>query len=175
MFTLLVGFYICHFLDVGTQVVEGIGNPYMRGFLSSRATAIIAAIPPSWFPHVSLEARSARHLIFTSIISHPPSSSRLCSVDSGTRNMEPCHIYHTTADTNCLRHSLGGCSTCAVYHSLASMYTCMYVIRRAMLRSLLYARCACVHTNDFNLVQLASPNFFNVFLIFMPRIVISSL
>ena len=58
VFTLLVGFYIRQFLDVGTQVVEGVGNPSdMGGFLSSRATASIAAIPPSWFPRVALGAR----------------------------------------------------------------------------------------------------------------------
>ena len=59
------------------------------------------------------------------------------NVDSRTRNMALCHIYHTTADTICLRHSLGSCSTCVVYHSLESRYTCTYVIRCLMLRSLL--------------------------------------
>ena len=79
------------------------------------------------------------------------------------------------ADTVCLRYSLGVCSTSAVYYSFASIYECTYVTRCAMLRSLLYARRACVRTKDVNLVQLASADFFTVFLIFMPRICIFSL
>ena len=137
----------------------------LGGYLLSFAAASIFSHPavtvPSRCPcsHIRI-ITSAWHFISTSIIFHPPSSFRLCSVDSGTLNIAACHIYHTTADTICLIHSRGRCSTCAVYHSFESKYVCTNVIRCAMLRSLLYARLACVRTMTVTLVQLACANFF---------------
>jgi len=74
---------------------------------------------------------SARHLIFTSIMSHTPFSAPLQRWQRHPKYDALPYIPHYGRYS--LPKTLGGCSTCAVYCSLVNVYTCIYVIRCAVL------------------------------------------